>query len=133
MLFGKDRLAVFPDARIRLAGFGGTDRTRIVDSQDMTSHLPTAVEEVLAFIQRNTRRGIRIDGIRHEMVPEFPQVSLREAVINAIVHADYGQHGSPLRVAIFSDRIPPALALASQSAQPIPLQDEMVRGLEGFL
>ena len=119
LLFGKNRLAVFPDARIRVALFGGTDRTRIIDTQDITSHLPTAVEEVLAFIQRNTRRGLRIDGLRNEVVPEFPQVALREAVINAIVHADYGQHGSPLRVAIFSDRIevenpgglPPGLTL----------------------
>ena len=119
LLFGKDRLAVFPDARIRAAVFGGTDRTRIVDAQDITSHLPTAVEEVLAFIQRNIRRSIRIEGIRNEGVPEFPQIALREAVINAIVHADYGRHGSPLRVAIFSDRLeidnpgglPPGLTL----------------------
>jgi predicted HTH transcriptional regulator len=26
-------------------------------------------------------------------------------VINAIVHADYAEHGAPIRVAIFQDRI----------------------------
>jgi predicted HTH transcriptional regulator len=30
---------------------------------------------------------------------------VREAVINAIVHADYSQIGAPLRVAIYDDRV----------------------------
>ncbi len=30
---------------------------------------------------------------------------LREAVINALVHTDYSQHGAPIRIAFFDDRI----------------------------
>jgi predicted HTH transcriptional regulator len=119
LLFGKERLVVFPDARIRVAVFAGQDRTQILDTQEITSFLPTAVGEVIAFVQRNTRRAILFSGIRNEGVPEIPLIALREAVINAVVHADYGQHGSPLRVAVFSDRLeienpgglPPGLTL----------------------
>jgi predicted HTH transcriptional regulator len=119
LLFGKNRLSVFPDAQIRAAVFAGTDRTTILDSQELTSHLPRALEEAIAFIQRNTRRAVQVAGIRNVKVPDFPLVALREAVINAVVHADYSQHGAPLRVAIFSDRIeienpgglPPGLTL----------------------
>jgi ATP-dependent DNA helicase RecG len=32
-------------------------------------------------------------------------VALREAIINAVVHADYAQRGAPLRIAIFDDRV----------------------------
>jgi ATP-dependent DNA helicase RecG len=35
----------------------------------------------------------------------FPIVAIREAVMNAIVHADYSQHGAPIRVALFDDRL----------------------------
>jgi len=34
-----------------------------------------------------------------------PPVAVREAIINAIVHADYAERGSPIRVAVFDDRI----------------------------
>jgi len=34
-----------------------------------------------------------------------PPVAVREAIINAIVHADYAERGSPIRVAVFNDRI----------------------------
>ena len=35
----------------------------------------------------------------------LPVVAVREAVMNAIVHADYAQQGAPIRVALFDDRL----------------------------
>jgi predicted HTH transcriptional regulator len=35
----------------------------------------------------------------------IPLTLLREAVINALVHADYSQRGAPIRVSFFDDRI----------------------------
>lgn len=34
-----------------------------------------------------------------------PIVAIREAVMNAVVHADYSQQGAPIRLAIYDDRI----------------------------
>lgn len=34
-----------------------------------------------------------------------PIVALREAVVNAVVHADYRQRGGPIRIAVYRDRI----------------------------
>jgi hypothetical protein len=64
-----------------------------------------AVEKALQFVQRNTRHSLEIGSLRHREVSEFPVVALREAIINAFVHADYAQRGSSLRLAIFSNRI----------------------------
>ena len=50
--------------------------------------------------------GVRVPPERApSMIDEYPILAVREAVTNAIVHADYAQRGSPLRVAIFTDRI----------------------------
>jgi ATP-dependent DNA helicase RecG len=105
LLFGKDRLTHFPDAWMRAGCFAGTDRGRIVDSNNLTACPVQTVEDALRFVQRNTRRAIEVEGVRHREVWDFPAVALREAIVNAIVHADYAQRGSPLRLAIFSDRI----------------------------
>ncbi len=40
-----------------------------------------------------------------EQVPAIPLTSLREAVINALMHTDYSQRGAPIYVSIFDDRI----------------------------
>src|SRR3989338_11637348 len=42
---------------------------------------------------------------KHKKTWNLPLTAIREAVINAIVHADYAQLGSPIRLAIFDDRI----------------------------
>lgn len=105
LLFGTDRLEVFPDAFLRAGCFAGTDRSVIVDSANLTDSPVRAVEQALQFARRNTRRALVIKAVRHQEVWEFPVVALREAIINAFVHADYAQRGAPLRLAVFSDRI----------------------------
>jgi len=75
LLFGTHREHYFPDAWIQCGRFHGTNKAEILDQQDIGDHLPLALEAV------------------------------REALTNAIVHADYSQTGAPLRVSIFDDRI----------------------------
>lgn len=71
----------------------------------MKSPLPIIVDEVLAFIHRNTSLGAKIETARREDIPEYPLAAVREAVINAILHADYSTRRSPIQVAIFDDRL----------------------------
>lgn len=35
----------------------------------------------------------------------MPPVAVREAIVNAVAHADFAQRGGPLRVAVFADRV----------------------------
>lgn len=105
LLFGVNRLEYFPDAWLRAGYFEGADKSVILDSANITTSPVLAVEEAIRFVQRNTRRAVEVKGIRHREVWEFPVVALREAITNALVHADYAQRGAPLRLAIFRDRI----------------------------
>jgi predicted HTH transcriptional regulator len=49
--------------------------------------------------------GFSMKKTKREAKHLYPVESLREALTNAIVHADYSQKGSPIRVAIFPERI----------------------------
>lgn len=105
VLFGTERLKQFPEAWLRAGCFGDVDKSVILDSANLTNYPVLAVEEAIRFVQRNTRRALEVKGVRHLEVWEFPVVALREAITNAFVHADYAQRGSPIRLAIFRDRI----------------------------
>ena len=50
-------------------------------------------------------RGANITDVKRKDVWSIPLNILREAVINALVHADYSQRGAPIRIAFFDDRI----------------------------
>jgi predicted HTH transcriptional regulator len=105
LLFGKDRPRWFPDAYLQVGRFRGTDRTEILDTAEIRSHLPQAVEQALDFVRQQESKGIEIHGARHEEQWSVPLVAVREAIINAVVHADYAQRGAPIRVSVFEDRL----------------------------
>lgn len=105
LLFSKNRLLLFSDAWIQVGVFDGVDKERILDSQKITSFFPQAVEEVLTFLKKNMRVGLKIEDARHQELWEIPKIALREAVINAIVHTDYSLRGAPIRISIFQDRV----------------------------
>jgi len=59
----------------------------------------------MRFVQKHMSRETVIGPVRHADRWTMPLVALREAIVNAIVHADYAQSGAPIRVAVFDDRI----------------------------
>jgi ATP-dependent DNA helicase RecG len=105
LLFGKDRLSRYPDAWIQVGRFAGTDRTDLVDRANLTDYPVTALEQAVSFVERNTRLGLSIGRLQRRDAPAVPPAALREALVNAVVHADYAQSGAPTRVAIFDDRV----------------------------
>lgn len=119
LLFGRGRLERFPDAWIQAGRFAGNDRSSIEDAAEIQVALPLAVEEAMAFALRNLTRASRIEGLRRVDEHAVPPVALREALVNAVVHADYAQRGAPIRLAVHPDRVevtnpgllPPGLSL----------------------
>ncbi len=105
LLFGRDRLSRFPDAWIQAGRFAGTDRAKIVDQTRIEEPLPVAIEAAVAFVEKHSLHGAAIGRVRRTDRWSLPPVAVREAIVNAVVHADYAQAGAPLRLAIFDDRL----------------------------
>ena len=107
VLFGLDsaREHLFPDARVSCARFRGTDKTEFLDRLDTGATVLEALEEVPRFIRRNTRMAARIATMRRQDLPEYPEMAVREVLVNAVAHADYSLTGMQIRVAIYADRM----------------------------
>jgi len=105
LLFGKERDRHFPDAWVQCGRFAGADKAHIFDHQDIREPLPMAVESALLFLRKHAMRGADFSAARRKDVWSIPLLLLREAVVNALVHADYSQRGAPIRIAFFDDRI----------------------------
>lgn len=105
ILFGINRIKIFPDAIIRCVRFLGDNKAKVLDYADIISYPVIAFEEVIRFIERNTRMGAEIGRLKRIDIPQYPPVAIREAVINAIIHTDYAAKGASIMIAIFDDRI----------------------------
>jgi predicted HTH transcriptional regulator len=99
------RVAIDASQRVRTLRFTGQDRARIADQIELSGPLPTWIDLAFSFVDRNLARGVAIDGPRRSDRRALPLVAAREAIVNAVLHADYSQPGGPLRVALFEDRL----------------------------
>lgn len=65
--------------------------------------------EILAccerFVARHTRSHEAVTGSRRETLPEYPAAAVREAVVNALAHRDYGLSGATVDITIWGDRL----------------------------
>lgn len=121
LLFGQDRLQHFRDAWIQVARFTGVNKTSIFDTREITCYPVQAIDEALDFVKKHAMRSLIMPSVvshlqkklsaknrslsQHEESWSIPLIAVREAIINAVVHADYTQQGSPIRLSIFDDRI----------------------------
>ncbi len=107
ILFGKnkERERLVPDARVSCARFLGNTKANILDRYEVEGPILNAIEQVPKFIARNTRLSSQFGEIKRKDIPEYPMPAIREALINALVHADYSITGSHIQIAIFDDRL----------------------------
>lgn len=107
ILFGlpEIREAYFPYAEVRCARFKGTSRSEFIDRLNIEGGILAAIDEVPKFIRRNTKMAGKFGDMRRRDIPEYPTEGIREALTNAIAHANYEVTGSRIFVAIYDDRL----------------------------
>ncbi|UCE20145.1 MAG: putative DNA binding domain-containing protein [Gemmatimonadota bacterium] len=105
LLFAFNPQRFFPEAQVKCARFAGKTSIEFIDEQTLDGGLISQLERALAFIKRNTRQAIRISGkAERDVVPEYPEEAIREAIVNAICHRDYAATGT-VQIRIYDDRL----------------------------
>lgn len=107
LLFGRvaERERLFPDAWIQAGRFRGTDKTRIDDHAQLRGHPAQAIDDAMAFVRKHSLHAVDIVAARRAERWSLPPVAVREAIVNAVAHADYAMRGAPIRIAVFDDRL----------------------------
>jgi ATP-dependent DNA helicase RecG len=84
---------------------GKSASSEIVDQQDIYGTLDEQVDDSMKFALRNIKTKARIVGTKREESFEFPELGLREVIVNALIHRDYSNTGTYVQIVIFQDRI----------------------------
>ena len=66
---------------------------------------PGLADRAWDFVRRNTAPAARLEGARRLDFWEYPEEAVREVLVNALVHRDYGIDGTDVMLALFSDRM----------------------------
>ena len=95
-----------PNAYVQAVCYAGDrmDGNRQLDAQDIRGPLDRQIGDALRFVMRNRRVAARKNPARSD-VPQYSERAVFEAVVNAVVHRDYGMSGSHIRLFMFDDRL----------------------------
>ena len=107
LLFAADPRRSIPGAAVRLVrreGIGPGPGPSLA-REECAGPLLDVFECCLRFIEQHTRRYEVVVGVRREALPEYPDVVIREAVLNALAHRDYGLTGATTDITIRDDRL----------------------------
>jgi len=118
LLFGKNPERYLKQTGITAAAFKGTqldyeayDKKEIsgtlIDLEDQSGEILESgvIDQGIKFVIQNTQVSSRLKGNKRIDRPDYPRMSIREAIVNAVVHRDYSIVGSKIRLFIFEDRI----------------------------
>lgn len=116
LLFAADPTRQLPGASIQLVRRVGVGPGPgpVSAREEAVGPLPTALAAALAFVDRHTTRHEAVVGTHREVFAEYPPAVLREALLNALAHRDYGLAGATVDVTVWDDRI------EIQSPGPLP-------------
>lgn len=89
---------------IRVAVYEGTSKGTFRDRKELTGSVLGQMEDAYEYIDRFNLTRAEIGGLERVERRSYPCDAVREALVNALVHRDYGYSGSTL-VSIFEDRV----------------------------
>lgn len=84
---------------------GKSASSTILDKRDMYGTLDDQVDESLKFVLRSIKTEAKIVGSKRIEKFEYPELALREMIVNALIHRDYSNKGTYVQITVFSDRI----------------------------
>ena len=89
---------------IKVAVFQGTDQTIFKDRREFTGSLMQQMNEVYDFIDFRNQTRATIEKLYRVDIRDYPEVAVREALLNLLVHRDYSFSASAF-ISIYEDRI----------------------------
>ena len=89
---------------IKAAVFQGTDQVIFTDRREFSGSLMKQMNEVYEFIDFRNRTRSTIEKLNRIDTKDYPEIAVREALLNLLVHRDYSFSASAL-ISIYEDRI----------------------------
>lgn len=89
---------------IKVAVFQGNDQTIFMDRREFSGSLLQQMNDVYDFIDFRNQTHATIEKLLRIDVRDYPEIAVREALLNLLVHREYSFSASAL-ISIFTDRI----------------------------
>ncbi|QNQ82754.1 ATP-binding protein [Lactobacillus sp. PV012] len=89
----------------KVAIYQGSDVSEFKDKRAFSGSIISQINDLLYYISLNNQTKVQITGsAERKEIQNFPEIAIREAIVNAFAHRDYLLH-SFIKIEIFDDRL----------------------------
>jgi len=88
----------------KAAIFEGFNKDKFKDRKEFTGSIFKQIDEVHSYLYVYNRTRSTFDGVYRVDHPDYPDIAIRESLVNSYIHRDYYIEGSVL-VSMFDDRL----------------------------
>jgi len=106
LLFGRNPRYFLPGGYVQYLQLPGTELTEApLDQAEISGDLSSVLRELYARARLAIHTRLQtVEGFQERLVPDYPEVALRELLTNAVLHRNY-ESNAPVRFYVFADRI----------------------------
>ena len=105
LLFAETPMYLLPQSSIACVLYKGNEKVNIIDRKEFDDDIISNIDATISFLKRHINISAKIESLHRRDIWEIPEIALREAVVNAVVHRDYFEKGARILVEIFDNRI----------------------------
>lgn len=98
-------LGILENTITKCSRFKGTNMNVFLDKKEYSGDLFNQLENIEGFIKNHINLRGEIKGLQRTDTYEIPEVAIREAVVNALVHRNYSNLGRDIKIGIYDDRL----------------------------
>ncbi|MDP4266174.1 MAG: ATP-binding protein [Bacteroidota bacterium] len=105
VLFGKSPTRFIPQSKIRLTVYPDKSATNtFLEDRFFEGNIFSNITSIFTYLDALYAKIIKIEGIHRTEKKNYPEIALREGILNAIIHRDYKSANGFMQISIFSDR-----------------------------
>ena len=125
-LYAKTPAQFIAQTRIKLSVFSSDSNADLVEARLFESNIFKNISAIFQFIDMTYSKSVKIDGLFREERWNYPQVAVREGIMNAVVHRDYNSVNGFMHILLYPNR----LEIANYGILP-SMESVIVKGGEG--
>ena len=127
VLYAKTPAQFIAQARIKLSVFSSDSSADLVEARLFEGNIFKNIGAIFQFIDMTYSKSVKINGLLREERWNYPQIAVREGVMNAIVHRDYNSVNGFMHILLYPNR----LEIANYGILP-SMESVFVKGGEGM-
>lgn len=107
VLLAQDASRRYPQTRVRAVAYQNKADDSYLDLQHFSGPIVEVIEQLYAFIVRNTPSRARFSSQRNQRqdLPLYPEQAIREGIINAFAHRDYSHFAGGIKVEVSQNQL----------------------------